>query len=240
MKMNIFSDIDDTLTASFRHRQESIAQRLVSESPSPKAIYSSQEQDHLQQMIFASGANLIPVSGRTIESINSLKINWNSYRIGSFGARITTPCGGEHSQYNEPIIAQLDSFQKRLFQTFYATSDLLDTLHCKIKIVPEYDRPCYIKILIRDTAYHSEAAKAVNAFITIDNMFRVVVAKGSLFIIPSFISKRNAVKSLKDHIGSLHTSIGIGDNAADLEYLDLCDFSMMPKHSSLFEMLRNN
>jgi len=243
-KIFLFSDLDDTLIQTTRKTdfsRETIVAGYNREGEASSHIYKSTKK-FLDKIIESGHFEFIPTTARNLESY-SRTIFYKSYSF-------------EHVILNfSGVIIQNNRvdfhWQTEIKKNFFKLSINIFELHqlteryfyenLDSKYMPDIKNidNQYISIYNKKFREQPEMSKMVSQIISkfiytykLNSEFYVYKNDASFGILPKFLNKKNAVNYLIERYKPSFV-IGAGDNISDLDFMNLADFSLIPRGSTL-------
>lgn len=251
----IFTDLDDTLFQTkrkfkpdddFDHAIVGALDRQLQ----PRSFISPKQQSLLNWL--SKTANVIPVTARGTEEIARVKIKFTSYQITTHGAVIQQQKQID-LKWKEHILTQLDLVTPELIKLEKHVSSMLNKQRrhqllpdvdawCRINY--EYNQPIYLVMKVSNSKYITELNQLADWVENTFNLDKFYVHRNDNNIawLPRCISKSSAVEYLikKYKQENPHRSIlGIGDSLSDYDFMNLCDFLVIPNQSQLNKKIQN-
>lgn len=236
--MILFTDIDDTLIFTKRKLQstEGMDTGAISKMGEPSSFFPDKNKKFLN--IF-QGNTLIPVTARTQTQFKNVLIPFEHEKILSFGGVILN----KDNTINKNWDLKIKSLSKNslLFLTFVQSQlkTEFNNFYSQYKIVEDNDIPLYL--IIRGNTL-LEAKNFISNLLILKNEttnFYFHETDIDLVLLPSCISKEQAVMYLKQNNYPTDITIGMGDSITDYPFISLCDFHIIPNHSFLSNFLKS-
>lgn len=243
----VFADIDDSLIQTINKLPESCSYRPVAYSRDGSALsYISGYQDALLNLLAASGARIIPVTGRSTEALARVGLPFNDYSIASHGALVLDGNGDvlpfwrsflESTIEEEQWYDRMDHLKLKILERIESSgySDVIN-----VRIIEDKGFRTYISVKVRsnlDGGLVDFLDEAV-AFFS-DTGFKSHLNGRNLAFLPSYASKKMAVIFLKDEL-AIHPenlTIGLGDSISDLGFMSECHYKLTPTSGQISKQL---
>lgn len=240
-----FVDLDETLFSS--RRRHSGKPALV---PAAKlrcgewGAYSSQEQRLLFSMLLSQGA-CVPVTGRTVDSFNRVVLDFNSEAVCNHGATILlsdrTLCESWRSRQQRV----LGPVQSMLNQFLDYTASFKDRTGRKFdaRLMTDQGIGVYVNIkhpLRLEEELEFVVRERVLPWVSANRGFRLLLNGNNATVLAPGVSKLNAVRYLIDIYRRKNPEcvfLGAGDSCSDAEFLEACDFAIIPSNTQLFQAM---
>jgi len=235
----IFIDLDDTIFQTIRKNPN--AKIPATESPNHLTVsYMSQEQNLFLGLLNANEtALIIPVTARDYDQYKRTFISREdkiAYASIFFGAEIL--------HKHESDVLWKSHVKSKLMSLSLKVADLKPVIERRLNAelyniynVNDY----YLVIKHKDKSNYCEYNKScfnmLKELIPYD--YSYFINDNNITIVPKCIDKKNAVEYLIDKIKPKLT-IGIGDSMSDWNFMDLCDFKIIPKNSQINRVINNN
>ncbi|MFW7523725.1 HAD family hydrolase [Vibrio ostreicida] len=243
MKTTLFTDIDDCLIATEKkHPQGTALDVAALDIDGNPRSFVSPKQKALLNIFSKSNSNIIPVTGRSLDTLNRVNITalFNSWKVVSHGALIIDVDGNIDSGWMKH---QRDEFSLPCW------SELLNDLNHRINqliesaglaaasyVVSEGDVDCYICIKCQEnTDYNSVFDQACDLLTSVDMQLKIHINGRNMALLPPYTSKARAVEYLiKSHSLDKNTlMVSLGDSLSDLPFMKKADFALMPTNSQI-------
>jgi hydroxymethylpyrimidine pyrophosphatase-like HAD family hydrolase len=237
MKTILFADIDDSLVYSVRTLTDHALRAKVGAYKNDGSINSYFTPKSLQLLAQFKDMLIIPVTGRTYQSLLNVTLPFEGHKVIAHGNIILDENNRFVDDYNpsnnNPFAAQntalFEQYKTLLRQRLGAQADEL-----RMNVVSELGINCYLSIK-GDSSLIDEVYAIVKDFMPGPV---VHMNNRNIAILPEQKSKMTAVTYLIDRLkkqyGELFT-IGLGDSHSDLPFMQLCDYLIYPQQSQIAE-----
>lgn len=232
-------DLDDTLFQTFRRKQpeDNWAVATLDKDGQPLAFLNLKQQYFLGFLL--SCTKPIPVTARSVEAFNRVKIDFQHGAVCSHGATILTKDGSLDQEWHSRIKQELsDLLIPNFFDSLLAhILQLIEQNQFKDSVrhwvVSENDLDIYF--VIKQNDYSEENAFLHKLSELIDPCYMEFIYihgnGNNLAFIPKCISKARAVEYLLKKIKLESPNIpvlGFGDSLSDLDFMFLADYACLP------------
>jgi len=243
-KIFLFSDLDDTLIQTTRKTdfsRETVVGGYDKEGKISSYMYKNSKY-FLDKIMDSGHFEFIPTTARNLESYSRTIFykNYNfEYAILNFSGVII--------QNNRIDIHWQTEVKRNFFKLSINIADLLqlteryfyENLDSKyMPIIKNIDNQ-YISIYNKKFREQPEMTKLVSKVVMefiykykLTTDFYVYKNDASFGILPKFLNKKNAVNYIIERYNPPFV-IGAGDNVSDLDFMNLADFSLIPRGSTL-------
>jgi hydroxymethylpyrimidine pyrophosphatase-like HAD family hydrolase len=233
----LFLDLDDTIFQTKRKNSQGFIQATNPENPENTSFMTDGQQLFIDSFLNMATVKIIPVTARDLEQYKRTVISEHSAvttAVLYFSALITD--NGQIDQiWQEHIKKSYASLKVPLSEIMARISENIDLENFKMHCVEDF----YIVIKNKSKnkeqyiLQNNELKKKLAALI--DDEFYLHYNSNHISVLPKFLDKKNAVEYLiKKYQPRL--TIGAGDSITDLNFMELCDFKMIPKNSQINEV----
>jgi hypothetical protein len=242
-KIYFFTDIDDTLIqtkrkTNFDFDTEPAGFKETGEISS----YIYKKNLILLKQLLNAGIEIIPTTARDLNSYRRT-IFYSEFKFSkiilNFSAEIY-----EKNQKNlewdsiiknqyQKLPISLDEIQKTYSD--FIKKHLLTNNIPQIKNIKSFYLSIYNKNFPTDKKLTSEIRNLTEIYLqenSLNDNFYIYQNDASIGILPSFLNKKHATEFLINKYNPILT-IGAGDNSSDFDFMNLTDFSLIPKKSNL-------
>ncbi|WP_444930393.1 hypothetical protein ACJJIF_00955 [Microbulbifer sp. SSSA002] len=239
----VLVDLDDTLFQTARKMttggQRTVASLDISGQPSG---YMDPVQDMFINWLLDS-ADVVPVTARSTEAYNRVKLPFTKGAICSHGGSILHPDGSLDNNWHSQISETLREFQQRLPILTETTLQIGKELGHSLRgwVVEEKGLHLYtvIKQNESDDTVLANVLAEVQARGVLDGMH--IHANGNnLAFLPNGLAKRFAVEEWLRNDRDTHGTrpvLGFGDSITDLGFMQLCHMWGTPTRSQLAKII---
>lgn len=238
--MIILTDIDDTLMKTKRKIKNlpDCSIGAYSESGEPLSYIEPFRQDFIDN--FLGKHIFIPVTARSYNALNRVKIKFNHEKIINFGAHILNHENKIISEWNDFITSNQNNFNIIEKINFIEKNF---SIHNHIELIKRTEFDHFIFFNFRNSHLSLEEnvlfSKKLEEFLEKNkiNDFYLYTTDRDVTMIPCYIKKELAVEFVMKKYPNM-TSIGIGDHKNDFNFMHLCHFSIFPNDSSISKLLK--
>jgi hydroxymethylpyrimidine pyrophosphatase-like HAD family hydrolase len=225
-KIIYFSDLDDTIFQTKRKSGEGIYQATQTKNPEKVSYYTKEQKEFLDHIILDPKVILIPVTARTKDQFQRTllyKQNLTPFYSNYYGGSIYHNYK-QLQDYDLKIRPTLTRAQKETILLISKAENKLKKSLCSVNVDGYY---FVIDILEKDEYIYIK-----ELFASSEVSFNLYQNEKTITILPSVINKKEAVRYFCDLLEPKLT-IGLGDSASDLEFLNFCDFKIISKIGEL-------
>lgn len=240
----VFLDLDDTIFQTARKMPSCSKSTPVTrkQDGSPGSFMTAKQWQFFQWL--SRNALVIPVTGRSVEQLERVRLPFSSWRIACHGAVILNVEGSVDEAWRKKVHKLLEPLQrklhdiKRLCQRFFGNSSSF----LRMQMVEDDGMGIYVNLKnIDPDSLDEEDFNAVLDMLGLypyEDHFLVQTTENNIAIMPRVISKGMAVKKLiaDMEIGDLPI-IGFGDSLSDLSFLAECGWWGTPRNSQISKSL---
>jgi hypothetical protein len=232
-------DLDDTVMLSRRK----LSARGLETAELPVAAYDSSGEAlcfsleaHTALLDQFKGAEIIPVTGRSEAAMRRVRLPFTSWRVLDHGATILNPAGEREAEWDDELktdVTLLDGLDDELSRRHPASEGY------RLSVL-EHKQGRYglcLKHAERDVQATQAAIQTMRA-LALSRSLRFLDAPGAPSLVLPGVGKREACAWLLARIGVGAVIFGAGDARADLGFLSLCDFAVLPRDSDLMRDLQ--
>lgn len=242
MQTCVFLDLDDTIFQTAPKCPAGVpVQAVAVRKDGAPLSYMTERQRALFQLL-ASCGRVIPTTGRNLDAFRRVALTFHDIAVLDFGGVILMADGTPDPEWDAGIrplaMAQQNRFESAL-RALYAVN-VRRRLGATVRVISDFDMPLYLVAKHPDAnvdalaVLRSECAPALEAdgFLTHAN-------HNNLSFMPEFVGKERAVRHvIERHLGpEPWITVGIGDSLTDAPFMNLCDYSLVPKGSQLASQL---
>jgi len=244
-RLFVFTDLDDTLFKSVKYIDGDFSIVATVDARGETYAYASVQQQKLLEIMVASGAIIIPVTGRRTSSFLNCKLPAivnSPYAIVSHGAVILDE--------SDALLDDWFTFLKRRFDLGKWQDKLIkmcDYLNAyfrsteseiRVRLIVDQGITAYVCIKISKHNYTQDKSIEVNRLLnSVLQEEMLLHGNGRNFaILPPYAQKKVAVNFLKERmeIDQRDTVFGIGDSHSDLPFMSDSDFLIVPSDAQIF------
>jgi hydroxymethylpyrimidine pyrophosphatase-like HAD family hydrolase len=231
-KIMLFVDLDDTL---FQTKRKNLSASIpATKSPNTDTIsyMSDVQKSFLDLFSNFNSCSIIPVTARDYDQYSRTFISQDpnvEYASIYFGAEILF--NNEIDPiWNDKVKYSLKKSSTEIKILFHFIKNKINTDHFYIYNIKDY----YLVIKCKNRENYKELIIDCLNFITefIPDDFLINNNDNNISIVPKCIDKMNAVEYLIDKNAPIMT-IGMGDSLSDWNFMDICDYKIIPKISQI-------
>jgi hydroxymethylpyrimidine pyrophosphatase-like HAD family hydrolase len=247
-KIFLFSDLDDTFIQN-RDKNDFEKENYIASfnrDGEPLDYIYREKKEFLDRIVNSGLFQFVPVTYRNMESY-SRTIFHKDYNFD----HIILNFGGTLLYKNNLDIHWQTKMNSLFFKLPIKIYDLLQMAEREFfekldnRFLPEIRNIDNQYLSIRDI--QNENSVSQNLLVEVTNFFNrnglnrdfyLYKSGDSFAIVPKFLNKRDSVQYIIDRYKPSFT-LGAGDNLSDLSFLNLADFSLIPKDSTLNKIMNN-
>ncbi|MDR2443957.1 MAG: hypothetical protein LBE31_10615 [Deltaproteobacteria bacterium] len=234
-----FTDLDDTLfqTAAKCRPNQNLRTAALSSSGEPLSFMTLGQQ--LLVDLLLKDAYLIAVTARTGASLSRVKLKFNHGAIVNAGGTILDPNGQVDQKWHDITAPKAKQSQALLTEALEMANCFIDhfALEAKARLIGDYGLNFYLSI--RTLPGHgselSDLEKELSEFF--GPKAAVNLSGHNLTVRPAYLDKARAVEFFIENYLAFSPEegliIGLGDSLADLGFLNLCHYQLIPTNSQL-------
>ncbi|MDD1792315.1 HAD hydrolase family protein [Enterovibrio sp. ZSDZ42] len=244
MNIVVFTDLDDCFLSTKRkfHKDTPLTTAAFDANGNPRS-FASNKQLQMLNILSASGAEIIPVTGRSHDVFNrvSLDILSKSWKVVSHGAYILDANGNadKHWLEHQSACYDLDGTALEIKHLNDVISTLIyeSSFPARSYIVSEEGILCYLCVKCEEDTNYSEIFSHIIKLVSSSAVdFRLHVNGRNLALLPPYTDKAAAVKFIKErYFDEESLFISVGDSLTDLPFMQTADFSISPTNSQIFD-----
>ena len=183
---------------------------------------------------------VIPTTARTLEAYNRVKLEFHHSVICTHGALILKPNGEIDQGWAKKMREGQLNYQSRLQELKETCIADTNDFAGNIRIGPtkEFGASYFLscKHLYNDEEALHEYAARVQSKLSKD--YWTHLHGNDFSILPMYFSKRKAMEYvLTNHFPDHELTIGVGDSISDLDFMQACDFLVIPGSSQIAHSL---
>jgi HAD superfamily hydrolase (TIGR01484 family) len=232
----LFLDLDDTIFQTKRKNSRGNIPATNPENPENISYMTEGQQLFTDMFLKQKNVKIVPVTARDQDQYNRTEISKHpkvTTAIMYFSAVISEN-GQPDLQWRAHIRNCYDGLKQSLPEVVERISDNIDPAVFKMHSVEDY------YIVIKNRAgnkeqyilQNDELQKKLQAII--DDQYYIHYNSNNISVLPKFLDKKYAVEYLiKKYKPSL--TIGAGDSLTDLNFMQVCDFMVIPGSSQINE-----
>jgi hypothetical protein len=238
MRCVLFIDLDDTI---FQTRPKCPAGEAVRPAARGRdgtpLSFMTERQGALLDVLFRA-ATVIPTTARNLNAFRRVDLPFEHVAILDFGGVVLLPDGTLDVSWDAEIrpraldlAPDLDALLGTV-ERFIAARQL----GAYARIVSDFDMPLYlvVKHANGDGSRLDPIREELNGHIDRERFF-IHYNSNNLSVVPRFLGKEKAVRHvLRRHFGNEPVlTLGMGDSLTDAPFIELCDYSLLPRASQL-------
>jgi hypothetical protein len=238
MRIVLFLDLDDTILQTQPKCPAGEAVRPVGFGKDGKPLsFMTERQRTLLDKLFSS-ATIIPTTARNYDAFRRIDLVFQGPVILDFGGVVLLPERKLDPVWDARIRPRAQEVGPALhkFQEAIARFIAGEKLGAIARVIADFDMPLYVVVKHPqgDCAKLKPIQEELHRLADPDQYF-LHGNDNNLSLVPRFLGKERAVQHvLQNHFGSEPVlTVGLGDSFTDGPFLDLCDFSMMPRGCQL-------
>ncbi|MEJ2680643.1 MAG: hypothetical protein P8144_03940 [Gammaproteobacteria bacterium] len=229
----VFTDLDDSILLTKSNLPQGAHYFLgASDQRGQPHSFFTASLRRLLQLFQDSNAIIIPATGRSTEALNRVNYAFSSYCVVSHGAVVLNPDGHPCKKWLGEIESELEHWPELLDHTNREINHIISTenLDARSRVIVDQNIPAYVSIKGQPSAL--EHIRLRN---TLDPHFFRHENGRNHALLPPYTRKRRAIHYIqrKLKLSANDLAIGIGDSLSDLEFLQACQFAMIPKNSQI-------
>jgi hypothetical protein len=239
MRRIVFVDLDDTLFQTTRKNPAADQVAAVDREGKPLSFQCGRQALFLDWL--ARDAEVIAVTGRSVDAFRRVVLPLGAHAICSFGGVILGPDGQPNRAWHRriaqaaaTIAAPMDVLHAAVAA---ATAELgIDARH---RVICDAGLPLYL------SAKHNEGSSgemdrlATAVAPSLPAGWTLHLNGGNMALLPPFLGKAGAVAFFLATLvgdGPILT-VGVGDSLTDVGFMALCDYAIAPSRSQIFSVL---
>jgi len=238
MKTIIFMDLDDSIFQTLRKCGDTASLRVGALGPDGTPFsFLRPNQAHLLDQVFKDAA-IVPATGRNLNSFRRVTLDFQYGAILNFGGLVLNPAGEIDQEWLADIRPRCQAARGRLFEA-QAKAEAFSNqngLGCRIRLITDQEIDFYLQV--KSLNGRNEELDEIRALFEEDFQdFLIYRNDNNLALLPSFLNKARALRfHLDKHLEPLGPDrlvLALGDSLADVEFMKLCDYMIIPVGSQL-------
>lgn len=238
MRICVFLDLDDTI---FQTRPkcpdgEPLWPAAYRRDGTPLS-FMTQQQRMLLETLFRT-AIVIPTTARSLDALRRVELPFQHIRIVDFGGVVLLPDGSLDREWDDEVRPQALRMAAGLHEARRLVASWVEQkrLHLSVRVISDFDMPCYL--VVKDPGGDAARLKPIEnrlrAWVDAEQYF-IHANDNNLSLVPRFLGKERAVRHvLERRLGPEPVlTIGMGDSLSDAPFMNLCDFSLLPRGCQL-------
>lgn len=240
MQPLIFVDLDDTLFQTARKCPPGDLTAAAWDKHGEPLSFMAAHQCQFLAGLRAMG-QLVPTTGRSIDAFQRVRLELQGYSICSHGSIILTPDGVPEARYHSLVeAAAYDAAEQLHYLSQYAL-DLGEEYNISIRsrVIQDAGMPLYVSVKHNRESEESELGRLAELIRdAVPEEWTLHVNGNNMGLLPPYASKRRAVLWFLENLAEDYAyTIGVGDSASDLGFMEVCDYALAPTRSQLFSRL---
>lgn len=231
-KILLFLDLDDTIFQTRRKNKDATIQATYPANIE-KASYMSNSQSLMFELFYNNpDVMIIPVTARDIEQYKRTEISKKSLIAVTYFAGMIVHNNEIDLHWQKNIQDNYKKMQLDISTIFTDLQQELDPSIFKSHIVEDFY--IVIKNKFNSSFEHNQQNEILKLLLLkkITDEYFIHHNNNNISIIPKFIDKKNAVKYLIEKYQP-ELTIGMGDSFTDINFMNLCDFKIIPTQSQI-------
>ena len=237
MRIVAFLDLDDTL---FQTRPKcpdgEPIQAVAFRRDGTPLSFMTQRQRTLLDVWFRS-ATVIPTTARNRDALARVDLPFNHAAILNFGGAVLLPGGELDRTWDAQVRPRALELSHDLHALHRAAERISASRQLGVyaRVIVDFDMPLYL--VVKHLEGDASKLLPLRTELTphVGEQFSIHCNDNNLSIVPRFLGKEHAVRHvIAHHFGSEPVlTIGMGDSLSDAGFLDVCDYSFMPRACQL-------
>ena len=237
MRIVAFLDLDDTL---FQTRpkcpdDEPIHAVAFRRDGTPLS-FMTQRQRTLLDVWFRT-ATVIPTTARNRDALSRVDLPFNHAAILNFGGAVLLPDGKLDEAWDAQVRPRALELSRELHALHREAERISASRQLGVysRVIVDFEMPLYV--VVKHLEGVAGKLQLLRAELTpfVGEGFTIHCNDNNLSIVPRFLDKEHAVRYVIAHyFGSEPVlTIGMGDSLSDAGFLEVCDYSFMPRACQL-------
>lgn len=225
-------DLDSTFVHTTRNSDTFLHKILRTNPQSGSRTYMTSEQEKLYDLIDQSGT-IIPITGRSSESIRELGIRFEGYKILCHGGLILDANNEEVMDWTAFCTGSEQEEVLQAILTFWESVINSKGLPARVWIVAEFGRSIYVSLkgapeILKSLVLELQETDLLPAAYMIHHNHR------NMAVLPPFVRKEKALNWLREQFFPEKALwLGFGDSDSDFPFMQACDFWVTPSGSQI-------
>jgi hypothetical protein len=239
MRIICFADLDDTFlqTEAKCPVGMPLAPAALDRGGRVRSFMTAQQQRLFEAL--AAIADIVPVTGRSLEALDRVQLPFTSFQATFHGAVVTTgPERRPHPPWADAVYPALRARRAQLEATLGPFADWAAAAEATVetRIIEVSDVPTYVSVKGRSAEEMARLAELIDLPV-LGKGLRIHLNGRNLALLPAETSKRRAVAHItafiREQAGADLLTLGFGDSLSDLPFLAECDFATTPRGSQI-------
>lgn len=225
-------DLDSTFVHTTRNPDAFLHKILRTNPQTGSRTYMTTEQEKLYELIDQSGT-IIPITGRSSESIQELGIPFEGYKIVCHGGLILDANNEEVLAWKEISTGPGQEEILQAILSYWQSVIRSKGLPARVWMVAEFGRSIYVSLKGSPEILNSLALDLQGANLLPDT-YMIHYNHRNMAVLPPFVRKEKALSWLREQFFPEKALwLGFGDSNSDLPYMQACDFWITPSGSQI-------
>jgi hypothetical protein len=238
MRIVLFLDLDDTIFQTEPKCPAGEPVRPVAHRRDGTPLsFMTERQRALLDLLFRA-ATVIPTTARNLDAFRRVDLPFHHVAILDFGGVVLLPDGTLDKSWDSQVRPRARELARELTTHHQAIERFIaeQRLGAYARVIADFDMPLYLVIKHPDGDCSKLQPIREKLAVTADaELFFVHCNDNNLALVPRFLGKERAVQHvLERHLGPEPVlTLGLGDSLSDAPFLDLCDYSLLPRACQL-------
>lgn len=242
-RLFVFTDLDDTIFQSSIDVNPELSITATVDNKGNAYAHSSVQQQKLLDVLVASDATIIPVTGRTTTSFLKCTLPVilnNQYSVVSHGAVILDESYSLLKEWHSFLIRQfnLNQWADRLMNLCdHLTEHFALRDDVRVRLIIDQGIAAYVCVKVTKHYYSEDKSVEIQSLLdtALQKDMRLHGNGRNFAILPPYAQKKVAVEFIKEKLGVAQhdTVIGVGDSHSDLPFMKDSDFLIVPRDAQL-------
>jgi len=237
----IFLDLDDTVFHSLRKAPTGKVLKAAAHTRDGRVVSFFSEQQLAFLELMQGHMKVIVTTARNSDALSRVRFCFDGVAIVSYGGLILDESGNQDACWSNRIATQLEAQGDDLPDLFDHLESCARALDpgLRVQIVVDHELALYVVVKHRDADNLSLSRFSHDVVMgseLVRRKYRVHLNDNNLAILPRWLDKAHAVRYLQGIYRQQHADavfFGMGDSLSDRDYLQLCDYALVPSGSQL-------
>ena len=249
MRVYLFADLDDTLFQTLRKcgtsTPDSLQTGAKSRNQEPLSFLTPKQQIFFS--LLDREMRIIPTTARNQDAFGRVCLPFQHGAILNYGGTILTPEGTVDSVWNHKVREEVEKARPVLDRMLQFIKDCIaaERLSSVARIICDEDGlPFYI--VVKNLDHKIDQLAVIHAALNrsfperndqAKRSWRIHHNDNNLALIPEGLNKAHAVRHIIESRikpdGADFITVGMGDSLEDLDFMNLCDYSLVPGTSQI-------
>ncbi|WP_413206413.1 hypothetical protein [Rhodospirillum sp. A1_3_36] len=241
MRRIVFVDLDDTLFQTQRKNPQADRLAAVDREGNPLSFRDARQEAFLDWL--AQDALVVPVTGRSVDAFQRVRLPLGKAAICSFGGVILDGDGQPEREWHQRMTEAAQGLAD-LMETLLdvvATTAAGDQRDVRYRIIRDAGLPLYISVKHNTNDAEEVARLATSVAPSVPQDWVLHLNANNMALLPPFLGKAAAVAYFLERFAgedgdggdSQVLTLGVGDSFTDLGFMGLCDFAVTPSKSQI-------